>query len=152
MRKAAQLVLFFGSAWLLTSLWLPGFARAALTTNFSEGECSFSSSNRTACPTGDDETFINATCYKCSIGDGKPGSCLAYCDSEDGGTCHCEVEETCPEGAVISGGGCELHSGSVNLIETAPSANGWECSWSKNERFSPGPDVDTYAVCVGSTP
>jgi hypothetical protein len=154
MLRAKQLGLLF----LVAVLWvsLRGAAGAqvlpTLTSSFFEAECNISHKTQlSSCP-GDPSEFLPGTkCYSCSIGDGKPGDCLAYCDGEDGRDCHCEAEEVCPAGSVVSGGGCELHSSGdsvAQLTETSPSASGWECSWRHEEGSL---NVDAYVSCVGIT-
>ena len=161
MRIAKQLVLVLLGALFWTSL--SGVARAQppkLSSSFFEAECDFNHKTQlSSCPGDPSEFPPGAKCYSCTIGDGKPGDCLAYCDGEDGGTCHCEAEEVCEaQGSVTSGGGCELHSSGDSesshavLIETAPSQNGWECSW--RSHGSSGDEggslsVDAYVSCVG---
>jgi hypothetical protein len=148
----------------LTSLSGVAGAQPTLTSSFFEAECVISRDNQlSSCP-GDPSEFLPDTkCYPCSIGDGKAGDCLAYCDGENGGSCHCEVEEACEnQGSVTSGGGCEQHSSGgggdhgsslAQLTETAPSQHGWECSWtnkrSDGEGGSSSLTVDAYVSCVG---
>lgn len=143
MRRITQFTLVLGAA-LLWACYSGVAGAAGLTgTNF-EGEClNFNSTNVTSCPS---DVPSGSTCYSCNIGDGHRGECTAYCDST--GICHCEVEEVCPKGTTTSGGGCEVHSGSPNLVETAPSGNGWECAWSISDPTTL--QVDTYVQCVGN--
>jgi hypothetical protein len=148
MLRVKQLGLLFLVAVLWASLGGVAGAQQTVTSSFFEAECNISHKTQLSCPK-DFEFLPGTKCYSCSIGDGKPGDCLAYCNGEYGGSCHCEAEEVCPAGSAVSGGGCELHSSGdsvAQLTETSPSASGWECSWRHEEGSL---IVDAYVSCVG---